>query len=129
MTDLTPEQSVRRAVAALVTGDFDGFSALLTDDVTFDVTWSAFRTFHGRERVMRLMTGTFAQLDPFTMTIDELIVDGDTVVELAHGVGEVSGTGEPYENTYCRVWRFRDGKIAAVREFMDTERARVLTTR
>ena len=29
-----------------------------------------------------------------------------------------------YDNVYCRVWRFRDGKIAALTEYMDTELAR-----
>jgi ketosteroid isomerase-like protein len=57
------------------------------------------------------------------MTIENMIAEGDYVAEQARGKARTLD-GQDYNNVYCRVWRFRDGKIAALTEYMDTELAR-----
>lgn len=54
-------------------------------------------------------------------TIATSIIDaGDTVVVQARG-RNVTRDGRPYDNDYCFVIRFRDGKIASYEEYCDTE--------
>jgi ketosteroid isomerase-like protein len=51
---------------------------------------------------------------------DTVFGDGDFVAMQAHGEARAK-TGRPYNNTYCFVFRFRDGKIAEMTEYLDTE--------
>jgi ketosteroid isomerase-like protein len=63
-------------------------------------------------------------------TIPTRIIDGgDFVVVQARGKN-TTRDGQPYENDYCFVIRFRDGKMVEYEEYMDTELAeRVLGPR
>lgn len=48
------------------------------------------------------------------------MAEGDFVVAQVRGQARKKD-GTPYNNTYCHVFRLRDGKIIAVNEYMDTE--------
>lgn len=39
--------------------------------------------------------------------------------------GSPSATGKPYENEYCFVFDVRGGKIQAIREYVDLEKAKI----
>jgi len=45
--------------------------------------------------------------------------DGDTVIVEQRFSAKLP-SGKPYENDYCFVFKVRDGKIAEMREYMDT---------
>jgi len=51
--------------------------------------------------------------------IEQLTAEGDIVVAQTSGTAETID-GTPYNNSYCQVIRIRDGRIAAVKEYMDT---------
>ena len=55
-------------------------------------------------------------------TIDNMIAEGDVVVVQLRGKAETKD-GRPYNNTYCHVFRMRNGKIGDVTEYFDTELA------
>ena len=48
------------------------------------------------------------------------IAEGDMVVVEGRGQN-VTRDGRPYENDYCWVFEFRDGQVAALTEYADTE--------
>jgi len=48
-----------------------------------------------------------------------MIADGDTIALEWH-VSARSAAGDPYENDYCGIFVIQDGKIAAVREYLDS---------
>jgi ketosteroid isomerase-like protein len=50
---------------------------------------------------------------------ERFIADGDIVAVEARG-DNYSASGERYDNQYCLIFRFEDGKIAEMREYMDT---------
>jgi uncharacterized protein len=50
---------------------------------------------------------------------ERFIADGDLVVVEARGDNHAT-SGERYDNQYCLVYRFEDGKIVEMREYMDT---------
>lgn len=128
-TELTKEQNkdiVRRAIAAISQGDLDGFMADAAEDVTLSVMGAIFPPIHGKQRVMkglRNALGARLQGGTIVMTIENLIAEGDFVAEQSKGTARTND-GKDYNNTYCRVWRIRDGKIHAMQEYLDTELVR-----
>ncbi|MBW7964382.1 nuclear transport factor 2 family protein [Bradyrhizobium sp. BR 10261] len=99
------------------------FSASLADDAKWIVTgqysWS--RTFTGRDAILRDLHGYVrSRLRERTRTVAErFIADGDIVVVEAKG-DNVTPEGVRYDNDYCLVFRFEDGKIKEIREYCDS---------
>jgi ketosteroid isomerase-like protein len=52
--------------------------------------------------------------------LTNVIVAGEWVVTEATGHG-VAKSGKDYDNSYCLVWRVRDGKVIRFVEYCDTE--------
>jgi ketosteroid isomerase-like protein len=74
-----------------------------------------------KEFVDRIMAPLGAQLEgALTITIDNLIADGDFVVVQSHGKS-ATRNGVAYNNTYCQIFRISDGKIREAIEYLDTE--------
>ena len=116
---------IRQAYGAVSRGDADGFLACACDDITF--------TLYGKHRFARTFTGKQDLVDNLLVPMGEtlgglmqieitnLIGEGDYVVMEALGWSDIKAGGT-YNNTYCLVFEMRDGKIKAVREYLDTER-------
>lgn len=104
-------------------GDMEACFALLADDVTWsNIGTTRFSgTYDGKQAIMENLVGPlFGQLKAgIASRLEHMIAEGDTVVAQTAGQAETLD-GTPYNNTYCQVFRIRDGKIAAVREYMDT---------
>ncbi|MDN4988014.1 nuclear transport factor 2 family protein [Bradyrhizobium arachidis] len=110
----SPDQAVRdRAL----------FTASLADDARWIVTgqysWS--RTFAGKDAILNDLHGYVrTRLRDRTRTIAErFIADGDIVVVEAKG-DNVTPEGVRYDNDYCLVFRFENGKIKEIREYCDS---------
>ena len=82
--------------------------------------WSGVYT--GKTAIRRdLLTPLTAQFaDRYLNTAEAIIAEGDTVVVECRGK-VTTKTGKRYNNTYCWVLRMRDGKIASLTEYMDTQ--------
>ena len=82
--------------------------------------WS--RTFEGKQMVVdKLFGGATETLGPSSSTeVHGIHADGDCVVVEHSGRNEVSD-GRRYDNNYCWVFRFQDGLIQEVREYLDTQ--------
>jgi uncharacterized protein len=130
--DPTPKDVVCRYLDALVARDLD----VIRDSFTPDAMW----TMHGdlpiagpwigRDRITDDFMGTVLRtlFEPGSQQFQfrSPIVDGDTVV-LEWRVLARTATGEHYDNEYCGVFTVRDGRIASVREYLDSRyAARVL---
>jgi ketosteroid isomerase-like protein len=129
-SEQTQEQNkeiVRRAIAAIGRGDLDGFMGDAADDVTLQVMGAVFPPIHGKPKVLKgLRNALAARLEnggAIAMTIENLIADGEYVAEQSHGKARTKD-GKDYNNTYCRVWRITNGKIAMMQEYLDTELVR-----
>jgi hypothetical protein len=105
------------------------FVASLADDAKWVVmgqySWS--RTFTGKQSIMNDLHGYVRSLlaAPARTSAHRFIADGDCVVIEARG-DNLTKTGVRYDNDYCLVFQFEDGKIKEVREYCDsvlTERA------
>ena len=62
--------------------------------------------------------GLFVDGDP-KLTIDHMICQGSVVATEARGIGQLKN-GKKYNNRYVFVLEIKDGKIFALREYMDS---------
>ena len=122
------KEAVRRAIGALGEGDVEGFLADVADDFRFTLAGEppGGNTLQGKKEMVALLRELFGsrlQNGAIPTVQERLIAEGDFVVEQARGRA-TTVEGEAYDNVYCRVWRFQNGRIAALTEYMDTELAR-----
>ena len=98
---------------------------LMTDDVTWWVPQSSEfgGTHRGKASVLALMgKGVDLYQLPLTVVVEEMVAERDQVcVQLA--IEAKTAAGLPYRNDYHFAFRVRDGRIAAVREYVDTKYA------
>ena len=126
MTDTTNRAVTQQFYEALETSDVETFLAIQHDDVAYNVNG---RTpvsgrFEGKaflvEKVMPLVFGNL-QMETFQFSKQWKIMcaDENTVVAFMEADG-LAKNGERYNQFYCHLFEFREGKIAAVWEFFDS---------
>lgn len=106
--------TLQKANAAIAKGDFDGFLALCTEDTEW--TFVGDKTIKGKEAVRRWMTATY--LEPPDFVVHHMVAEADFVV----AIGEITlndAKGKGTRNAYCDVWRFRDGRMAALHAYVN----------
>ena len=109
----TNKSILRRANAAVVKGDHEGFLSHCTEDVVW--TFVGDQTLKGKEAVRRYMKAAYAE--PPRFRVDRLIAEGDFVTALGD-IDMKDETGRPVHSAYCDVWRIRDGKLAELKAFV-----------
>jgi uncharacterized protein len=108
--------------------DIPGVMATMTDDATF---WIAGKPHAGAptgelskaqiERVFLAMLGRLKS--GLEMTVSSAIAEGDKVALEVVSYGELKD-GAVYNQQYHVLMRIRAGKIASIREYMDTQHVR-----
>jgi ketosteroid isomerase-like protein len=95
----------------------------LDDEVTWTLMGSLPRsqTYDGKDAVLAFFGTVAGSFRPGSITreVQNVIVDGDyAAVEIKRG--GVTAAGAAYRNDHVLVIRVKDGKFAAVREYIDT---------
>ena len=109
---------------AMAAGDGQPFMDLLADDVRWTAIgsspWS--RTYEGKQVIVdELMRPLFRQFaDQYTARAIRVIAEDDLVVVEARGQ-VTTKSGQPYNQTYCYVFRLSDGKVHELTEYLDTD--------
>jgi hypothetical protein len=120
----TNKRIVLQAYAALKAGDVPSYFAAMTDDVTVTYFGSHrfSRTFRGKADIMEnFVPPLLDRLEgPIKVTVSNAIAEGDQVFVEARGEARTKD-GLDYNNLYGIVLKLKDGKIAEIREYMDTE--------
>ena len=109
---------------ALVAGDLDRIAESFAEDAT----WSLHGVLplagvrRGRRAILDFLTSAGSLYTPGTQsfTFGEITAEGDRAVLEWQVRGIASATGKPYDNEYCGVFVIRDGRIAEVREYLDS---------
>lgn len=104
---------LEKANAAVSKGDNEGFLLYCTDDTEW--TFVGDRILRGKEAVRQYMAATY--LEPPTFMVENLIAEADFVT----AIGKISlknEDGKTIDYAYCDVWRFRDGRMAALKAFV-----------
>jgi hypothetical protein len=118
------KQIIEEFYEAGARGDMDACFALLADDIIWTNIGSTkySGTYIGKQALVEQLLGPlFGQLKAgISSSIENMIAEGDFVVAQTTGSAETKD-GKPYNNSYCQVIRIREGKIAEVKEYFDTE--------
>lgn len=105
-------------------GDMDTCFGLIADDIKWTNmgTTSLSGTYAGKAALMEELLGPlFGQLKQgIHMEVQRMVAEGDYVVAQTSGTAETLD-GRPYNNSYCWIIRVKDGKLAEITEFLDTE--------
>lgn len=112
---------LRRVFDAIGAADVAALGDLYTEDYVLELPYAKPEPVRveGRAAVQEYLAAAF-QVFRFELAItsvDEL-VGGDLVAEYT-SEGTVVPTGRRYANSYVGVWRFRDGRVRATREWYD----------
>ena len=94
-----------------------------------DVRWTIMGTtkyshvMNGKQEIIdKLLKPIFAEMESMGANhIDNVIAEGDFVVVQQHATGRTTKTGNPYNNSYCLVYKVLGGKIKEITEYLDTE--------
>ena len=105
--------------------DLEGVRAILTEDATWipqvrDIPGAG--EYRGRDVIVDVflapIRSVFADGSPSNEILS--IASGGSLVMLeSHGTGSLAD-GRPYDNRYAWAFEVREGKVAAIREYMDS---------
>lgn len=118
------KQRMQNIFNELSQGKLDPFIDIMAEDMQW--TWMGTEqwshTFKGKESVVNeLLAAVKSTLtEPFEVVAHRFIAEGDYVV-IEHTGKNTTPDGRPYNNNYCWVCRFSDGKLRELHEYMDTE--------
>jgi ketosteroid isomerase-like protein len=103
----------------------DQMLAAMSDDVRWTIMGSTkySHTMNGKKEIVeKLLHPIFAELESMGSNhVDNVIAEGDFVVVQQHATGRKTKTGNPYNNSYCLVYKVIGGKIKEITEYLDTE--------
>lgn len=118
---------LKNMFAELAKGNGQALIDALDDDIewTLTGTTSISKVYKGKQSVLEDFLGPFMeQIDGHTrITPENFIAEGDYVALQGRGEARTK-SGIDYNNTYCWVYKFRDGKIISIVEYLDTELVR-----
>lgn len=107
--------------------DIEGALALMTDDATWWIPGtkelSPTAGTYSKDRIGRLFLRMLAALENgLAMTVKSSIAEGDFVATEVESSGDLKN-GRRYRQQYHILMQFREGRICAVREYLDTQHA------
>jgi uncharacterized protein len=120
----TPRKRLEFIFSETASGNWQPFVDALAEDAEWSVIgstgWS--KTYRGKPQIM---SDLFAPLRrvltaPRKSHALHMIAEGNMVAVQGQGTN-TTRDGRRYENTYCWIFAFREGKVAAVTEYADTE--------
>ena len=122
------KQVVKKLFAELAAGNLDGFFSCLTSDATWQVMgrpeWFPLAGKRSMAEMKTLLGGVAeAMATPLVVTPGAFTAEGDRVTLEATSKADLKN-GRKYRNEYHFAFEFRDGKIATVKEYMDTIHAK-----
>jgi ketosteroid isomerase-like protein len=121
---MTNKEIIAAVFAETAKGNGRPYLEAMAENVTWRTigknSWSG--TFTGKETIMKEIFGRLRErFEGHNTCIPSRIhADGDYVIVQANGHNRTRD-GKDYCNDYCFVIRMRDGKMAAIEEYCDTE--------
>ena len=111
---------VERMLAAVSSGDVDGYLELVADDVVYDAPYYAeMAPRRGRDELASMLTNLSARFASVSYEVTDTFetVDPDLVIAEVRGDNAVRDSDRRYRNHYVMFVRFRDGRVAHWTEY------------
>ncbi len=127
---ITNKEIVEGAYANFAKGDIPAALAVMDESIEWTEAdgYVLAGTYVGPQAVVE---GVFMRLgevgDQFTISPDQLVADGDTVVALGTCSWKHKATGAPATVKMVHVWTVEDGKLARFQQHIDTVKVRELS--
>lgn len=126
--DVEPnKQLARQFIGRFTANDVAGALDLLTEDATWWIAGTPDQLpaagTYSKGEIARLLHNMASRLpDGLKMTVKGLVAEGDKVAMEAESYGELRD-GRVYRQQYHFLLTLRDGRISAVKEYLDTQHA------
>jgi ketosteroid isomerase-like protein len=114
---------VRGIYEAFGRGDVPNVLGAMSDDVEWHAAEGLpFGGVHrGRDAIVQGVFGPLmANIPDFSINPEQFLASGDTVASIVNYKGTGNATGKQLDLQVVHVWNVRDGKIARIRQFIDT---------
>lgn len=116
--------TVKQGYEAFGRGDLDGAVESFAEDVRWENPEASQipnpGVTEGRDAVKQFFAEVPNHWESFSITPDEFIDGGDTVVVLSHGEAKGKETGKEAKLPWVHIFRFRDGQVSEVQALTDT---------
>ena len=123
MNSIENKQLLQRVFAEMSNGNTKPFGEILADDVRWTIigTTKYSKTYEGKQTVYEeLLEPLFSQFaNQYANQAHRFVAEADYVVVEARG-RVTTKTGKEYNNEYCYVFRFADGKVRELTKYCDT---------
>jgi hypothetical protein len=117
-------QAVKDFFAAIGRGDKEGLLALVAEDIEWIIPgedWPLAGTHRGRAGVAAAFQKASEEV-PFSYPEPpEYVAQGDRVLVIGFAKGEIKATNKAFEDHFVFAITVRDGKLANIREYIDTQ--------
>lgn len=112
---------VRDVFAAIAAGDTEKLDSLLTGDAVWWITGSTkISGLHSKREFLELVPSVFKDAaGPIKLEFSDIIAEEDRVSIVAKGNLPLKN-GKVFASDYHFLFKIRDGKVANVREYLDT---------
>jgi ketosteroid isomerase-like protein len=114
---------VKTVADAVGEGDAETITSYLHDNLQYMMMGTTPFSGHrnGKAEFLELFGDVASYLDGMIpLDIKNIVASGDWVVVEATGDGKTK-TGKSYNNSYCQIWRFKNGLAVELREYLDTQ--------
>lgn len=116
-------QQVKELFDALKKGDNTQFFKNVADDVNWQVmgTHPLAGRYVTKESFLKATFQRLAKVlqEGVILKVNDVFVDGDTAIVEMESLSTAKNA-KPFNNTYCWIVRFKDGRIIAVRAYVDS---------
>ncbi len=116
-------QTVKDFFAAIGRGDKGALLALAAEDIEWIIPgedWPLAGTRHGHAGLADLLETASKSIETSTEP-REFVAQGDRVFVVGFASGKIKATNKPFEDNFIFAITVRDGKLASIREYVDTQ--------
>lgn len=121
-TERANVEALQAAFRAIASDDPAAFAATLDDAIVLEILGPPEGPFvgrwEGRDEVAQAVWRNFAMLEGQDTEIRLVVAQGDTIVLHGRERGRVRASGHEYDLEWVQFYTYRDGRLAAVREFL-----------
>ena len=117
-------QVVKDFFAALRRGDRPGALALCADDIEWIIPgqdWPLAGTRRGHAGLEAHFQKASETVETSFMEPREFVAQADRVMVVGVASGRIKATGKPFEDNWIFAITVRDGRLASIREYIDTQ--------
>jgi len=117
-------QTVKDFFAAIVRGDKEGLLALVAEDIEWIIpgeNWPLAGTHRGHAGLSDVVHKASEEVETTYSASPQFVAQGDRVVAVGFATGRIKTTNKTFEDHFVFAITLRDGKLAKIREYIDTQ--------